>query len=786
MKRVRELTWEELKNSYPPSDFLFKTTDELECLDEVIGQERAKKAMEFGLSVKEQGYNIYMSGELGTGKTTFAKKYAQKAAAQRLVPKDWCYVYNFRDKRVPEALSFDPGDGKRFRDDMTELIEYLTKEIPHMYAAEDHLEQKNNMVESYRKEKELRIDQLKEYAKDLGFVAKILNGGISFVPLDKKGDSLSKEKFESLSLEKQEKIEIESGKLQEMAEQIVKILKELEEKVTQDIEDLEYDMGLRNIGYYIKTLKEKYAKNDKVKRYLSDLQQDILDNIEIFIGEQEENENPVASLFPWIKGKDINTLVHKYKVNLLVDHSKSEAAPVIIDFNTTYNKVVGELEYDNEFGTLSTDYMKIKPGLFHKANGGYLILQAEDILVNYEVWNAIKHVLKTGKICIENPQGISVMTVATLNPEPIEIDVKVIVVGSGKIYQLLYKKDVEFKKLFGIRADFDREMGNNQKNGMLIARFIKTYGTQHLLLPFSKGAVEALVRYASRYVENQKKITTEFGWIINIMIEAHTFASLQQEKIVDEEHVHLAMEEKRVRASGYEDKVYEQVLNNTLMIETQGSQMGQINGLAVYDVGEYCFGRPLKITATTYQGKAGIINIEKEAKLSGAIHTKGTHVIAGYLGQTYAQESPLSLSSRICFEQNYGGIDGDSASSAELYAIYSSLSDIALKQTIAVTGSVNQHGMIQPVGGVTHKIEGFFKLCEKRGLSGDQGVVIPVQNISDLVLKDDVIQAIKDGVFHIYPISTIQEGLEILTGIPYEKIQEKVMIKLKKFHTIQK
>jgi len=784
MKKIRKLTWEELKHSYSPSDFLFKTTDELECLDDVIGQERAKKAMEFGLSVKAQGYNIYMSGELGTGKTTFAKIYAKKTASQRPVPSDWCYVYNFKDNRVPKALCFDPGDGKRFRDDMIELIEYLTQEIPHIYAKDEHVEQNNHRIDKYHKEKELRIEELQQYAKDVGFVVRVTTDKIAFIPLGNSGESISENEFETLSPKEQQKMEDLSIKLQQMATEIVEDIKELEQECIQEIEDLEYDIGLRSIGYYIKQLKEKYKGYSKVQEYLRDLQQDILDNIKIFLEENEEETSTMASLLPWVKEKNIKAIVRKYKVNLLVDHSESETAPVILDFNATYNKILGELEYDNEFGTLSTDYMKIKPGLFHRANGGYLILQAEEMLGNYEAWNTIKRVLKTRKIYIENPEGISVTTIATLSPEPIDIDVKVILIGSTQIYQLLYKNDFEFKRLFRVRADFDREMHYNQKNTSLIARFIKTYGNQQSLLPFSTTAVSTIVRYASRYVENQRKITAEFGWISSIMIEAHTFASIQGARIVDEGHVHLAVEEKRYRASKVEDKMDEQMMNHTIMIETKGSQSGQINALAIYDDGEYCFGKPLKVTATTYQGKSGIINIEKEAKLSGDIHTKGIQVITGYLGQTYAQEFPLSLSCRICFEQNYGQIDGDSASSAELYTILSSLAGIGLKQNIAVTGSVNQHGMIQPVGGVTHKTEGFFKVCEKRGLTGDQGVIIPIQNISDLVLNDDVIRAVKGNEFHIYAISNIQEGLEILCGVPYEQIQQKVKQKLEKFQRL--
>ena len=785
MEKIKELTWEQLESAYPPSDFSFKTTDDLEELDEIIGQERAKKAMEFGLCVKADGYNIYMSGQPGMGKTTFAKAYAQRAANENQGASDWCYVYNFREKRVPKALRFDAGDGRRFKDDMNELIAYLAKEITYIYQTKDFENKKRKILNEYKKEEELYIEELKKHAKALGFLFKMSEEGIAFAPLDEQGSPITEQMFDELEIKQQIKIENGSKLLQDMAVKIIRDINEAEQVGVQRLEDLKYQTGLISVGYYIKILKEKYSGYEDLLEYLEDLQEDILDHLEIFIEDKEREQQPVIRLLPWSEEDRVKKLVRKYDVNLLVDNGGYLGLPVIMGYNPAYNNIIGELEYDNEFGSLSTDYMKIKPGLFHKANGGYLILQAEEVLTNHETWSAIKQVLKTKQLYIENPRGMSVMTVASLKPEPIPISVKVILIGSLNIYHLLYEGDSDFKKLFKVRADFDREMLSTQSNINLLARFIKTIAKEKLLLPFSAGAVREILRYAARHVENQKKITTEFSWISNIIIEASTVASLKGAKVVDQEHVKLAIEEKRYRIGRYEEKLEEQILDNTIMIQTRGSNIGQINALTVRDTGEYRFGQPIKITATTYKGIRGIINIEKEAKLSGPIHTKGTQVIEGYLGQTYGQKFPLSITCSICFEQSYSKIDGDSASSAELYSILSSLSGIPIKQNLAVTGSINQYGIIQAVGGVTHKIEGFFEICSKRGLTGDQGVIIPEQNIQDLVLNNEVMEAIKKKQFHIYAISTVENGLNLLTGKPYEEIKEKVEAKLKGFNTSQ-
>ncbi|HHW66410.1 MAG TPA: AAA family ATPase [Epulopiscium sp.] len=766
MKKFHELSYRDLKKFIDPSDFDFRTTDELEPMEGIIGQERAVKAMEFGLNIKMRGYNIYMSGPTGSGKTTYATSCVREIAKNEPVPYDWCYVYNFAKPSNPLALRFPPGLGKEFRDDMDELIEFLLEEIPKAFNSEEYEKEKAEIIKRYQTNKDEIVKKMKERAKELGFGVKVTSAGIYFVPLIN-GEAIDENEYENLNEEIKERFTKVTEEFQDEVSDILKSLRDLEKKAKQEIEDLEYKIGLFAVGHHISALKEKYKEFDRVNKYLEAVQEDILENIEEFLENESEEEDQLASILPYVIRRNTEDVTIKYKVNLFIDNTETKGAPVIIDFNPTYNKLIGQIEYDNEFGNLTTDFTKIKPGLFHQANGGYLILQAMDVLTNTQSWEAIKRVLKTKEVSIESLRELIGLTaVSSLKPEPIPVDVKVIMVGSSYIYNLLYEYDEDFKKLFKIRADFDSEMPNSSQNIKMLARFIRSFCEREKTAPFDAGAVAKVVEYASRMAENQEKMTTRFNSIVEILCEANTWAKIDQKEIVTAEHVKKAIIEKEKRSNLYEEKMEEMMHENIIMIDCDGEKIGQINGLAVLDTGDYVFAKPSKITATTYMGQSGIINIEKEAEMSGKVHNKGVHVLAGYLGQTYAQEFPLSLSCRICFEQNYYGVDGDSASSTELYAILSSLAEVPIKQGIAVTGSINQRGEIQPIGGVSYKIEGFFKLCKARGLTGEQGVIIPYQNVKDLVLKDEVIEAVKEGKFHIYPIRHIDEGIEILTGIP--------------------
>ncbi|WP_058486304.1 ATP-binding protein [Defluviitalea phaphyphila] len=793
MKNFRELTYKELKKYIDPSKLEFDTTDELEPLEGVIGQEKAVKAIEFGLEINRKGYNIYISGPTGLGKTSYAKTYTEKIAKKSDTPDDWCYVYNYANPSSPLALNFPKGLGKEFKDDMDELIEFLLVKIPKVFNEEDYEKEKSQILKDYQSYRDELIKKIKDAAKEVGCEMKIMDTGIYFIPVID-GEPIDDNEYENLDEDKKSEILEIADEAKKKVAQIIKELKKLEENVQEKIENLEYNIGLITVGKRIDYLKEKYKKFDKVIKYLEYVQEDILANIKEFLDNEEDSQ--ISSVLPFVIKKNIEDLIIKYRVNLFVDNSNLEGAPVIIDFHPTYNKLIGKIEYENELGNLVTDFTKIKPGLFHQANGGYLILQAIDVLKNAESWEALKRVLKTKEVKIENLRDlIGISTVSSLKPEPIPIEVKVILIGSREIYNYLYEYDDDFKKLFKIRADFDIEMANNLENIKMLARFIHAFCIKENMYPFDKEAVIKLIEYSSRMVENQEKLTTNFNNIVEILYEANTWAKIDGKDIVTAEYIKKAIIEKEKRCNLSQEKIEEMIKENIIMIDCHGEKIGQINGLAVIDTGDYKFAKPSKITATTYIGQSGIINIEKESEMSGKIHDKGVHVLAGYLGETYAQDFPLTLSCRICFEQNYYGIDGDSASSAELYAILSSLSGIPINQGIAVTGSINQKGEIQPIGGVSYKIEGFFKFCKSKGLTGEQGVIIPYQNIKDLVLNDEVIEAVKQGKFHIYPISHVNEGMEILMGVAAgnknekgkfskESIHGKVYDKLKRFYKI--
>lgn len=792
---MRELSYKELKNVCDPEQLKFSTTDEVEVFEGIIGQERAIKAFEFGLNVKMKGYNIYVSGPSGSGKTTYARQSAQKKAREEKVPYDWCYVYNFDDPRSPLSLRFAPGVGRQFRDDMNELISFFKTELSKAFASEDYDKQKTDLSRIYDEKRDELIKRLDNVASDNGFSLKTSSSGIIFQPMVD-GKLIDEESYDGLEEEVKEGINDRLEEMQDDVNAIMRDIKGVDKEYRQKMDDLDYKIGMFAIGHYVSSLQEKYQNSERVIKYLEAVQEDVLENIDQFAETEPDEEDPIAALLPKIGGAKNEDATLKYRVNLIVDNSKTEGAPVIVDYNPTYYNLVGEVEYDNEYGNLTTDFMKIKPGLMHRANGGYLIIQAQDLLSNVQAWEALRRIIKTREIAIENLRDqIGAITVTTLKPEPIPADVKVILIGGAYYYELLRGYDDDFSKLFKIRADFDYEMDRSDENIYKIAGFISRFSKNEHTAPFDSSAVAAVIEYASRMVESQKKMSTRFNLITEILAESATWAMMDDAKVITAEYIKKAGTEREYRLAMYQEKMNELLDDDTVMIATDGKCVGKINGLAVLDMGDYVFGSPTRITATTYMGKSGIVNIEKEAEMSGPTHNKGVQIITGYLGSMYAQNMPLSLSCRIAFEQNYNGIDGDSASSTELYCILSSLSGIPVDQSLAVTGSVNQCGEIQAIGGVTYKIEGYFDLCSRRGLTGRQGVVIPVSNVKDLVLKDEVIEAVKNGMFHIYPVSTIDEGIEILLGTeagtkdengeyPPESVHGRVMAKLREFNDL--
>ncbi len=762
MKHNR-LTPDKLKKRCDPEIFTFRDTSELEPLDTLIGQDRAVEAMDFGMKIKMKGYNIFISGTTGTGKTSYAQNFIGKIAARAKTPDDWCYVYNFGNSNQPMAINLPAGKGKDFQQDMLDFIKVLKTEIPKVFESEDYERGKSEIIKEYQNKRNQLLDRLNEDVSKHGFKVRITNAGIFFLPVIE-GKVIGEQEFSELDNDIRQQITLKSADIQNETVEIMRRIKNVDKEASKKVEEWENRVALFAVGMHISDLRDKYAKYEKIISFLENVQEDILKNLDDFKAEDaKDDQTPV--LLPWVRVMHPSP-TDKYKVNLLVNNSALKGAPVITDFNPTYHNLVGKLEYENEWGTMTTDFTLIKPGLFHLANGGYLVLQAKDVLMNVQAWDALKRVLRTKQISVGNlREEIGLVAVSTLKPEPVPMDVKVILVGNPYLYQLLYEYDEEFRKLFKIKVDFDDEMKRTKQNILKFARFIGNYCRREESLHFDRNGVARLVEYSSRLVEDKNKLSTWLSGIAEILGEAATWAQLAGSSLVTDVHVDKAISEKIHRSDKYDRKLMEYLENGTIMIDTSGEKVGQINGLSILDTGDYSFGKPSRITASTYMGERGIVNIEREVHMSGTVHSKGVMILGGYIGQKYAQDMPLSLSASLCFEQLYGIIDGDSASAAELYAILSSLSDVPIRQGIAVTGSVNQKGEIQPIGGVTIKIEGFFELCNARGLTGEQGVIIPYQNIRNLALNDDVIEAVRQGKFHIYAIKTVDEGVEILTGM---------------------
>lgn len=789
MSKPNELLYHELENKCNTDFFPFKNTTKLGEYDGIIGQERAAKAMKFGLKMKMRGYNIYMSGSTGTGKTSFARKLVSEVAATEKVPDDWCYIYNFNKPNQPTAINLPAGTGKTFQNDMESFVKTIQQEIANAFDNDQYEKEKSEILDKYEETKDELLEKLNEDAEKQGFKVNTGSSGIYFLPIVE-GKTLSEEEFENLDDDVKEEINEKTNILQQDTMEIIRKLKNNEKETKQRVDEWEKKIALLALGVHINDLKEKYKKFSLIEDYLEKVQQDILDNLDEFKEDEVSEEQP-QFIIPFMQKEE--TPVYKYKVNLLVDNSNLKGAPVIVDFNPTYSNLVGKIEYENEFGSVSTDYTKIKPGLFHLANGGYMILQAKEVLSNPQAYEAINRVIRTKKITIESIKDQpGVVTAPALKPQSIPADIKVILVGSSSIYHLLYEYEEDFRKLFKIKADFDEEMERSEENILKLASFISGFCNKEKTLHYDRTGVAKVVEYASRLVEDRSKLTTRFNDIVEILCEACAWAEADGAKYVKAKHVDTAVREKNARCDRLDKKLLDMLNEGTLMVDTTGKEIGQINGLTVMDMGDYAFGKPTRITASTYIGESGIVNIEREVEMSGTSHSKGVLILSGYIGQKYAQEFPLSLSASLCFEQLYGGVDGDSASSAELYAILSSLADVAIKQNIAVTGSVNQKGEIQPVGGVTNKIEGFFELCKARGLKGEHGVIIPYQNIRNLILSDEVIEAVRKKQFHIYPVKTIDEGIELLTDMesgvkdaegsyPESTINYRVSLKLEKF-----
>ena len=740
----------------------FNNTSEIEPLEGILGQERAIEAMEKGLKINNPAYNIYLSGDSGTGKTTYAINALSKYAAKKRNHKDWCYVYNFENNREPLIIGLDKGLGRVFKKDIEKLIETLLDELKDAFESEDFEIGKNQLIEEYEIEKDTLVKKMKKYAEEKGFKLKSSKVGMVFIPIeDEENDEDEDYKDEEFYKSKRE--------LENAAIQVVYKIRELENAAKEALLELEEEIAKFIIDPHIEVLLEKYNSYDKVKTYLNNMRENILEHVYLFYMDEEE-----------LKDKYDKEHFIKYKVNLFVDNGidrENSKAPVIVEINPSPSNLFGKAEYDYYNGNVKTDFTKLIPGAVHKANGGYLVLYVDQLLRYPLSWDMLKRAIQSRQIGVD--------TQTSIKPENMPIDIKVVLIGNNYMYNLLYNYDSDFSKYFKIFVDFDNEMDKTDHNEDGIARFIAYQCGKNNLKHFTYDAVKEVIKFSTRICGDRYKLSTKFNKIMEIIFEGDVCAQIRDSEYVDKCDVQKAILERKKRLNRIENKMDESLENGFTLIETSGNRIGVMNGLSVLSTGEYSFGRPSRITVTTSPGNKGIVNIEREVNMSGPIHNKGVLILGGYLAENFAQEFPLSLNANICFEQNYGGIEGDSATGAELYALLSSLSKIPLKQNIAATGSMNQKGEIQVVGGISEKIEGFYSACKKQGLNGNQGVIIPKNNSRNLVLSEEVTNAINEGKFTIYTVERVEEAIEILTDVKFDEIKSRVIERLREFNELQ-
>ena len=763
-----KLSFDKLYRFCDPDTFTFNTTDDLPEFKETIGQERALHALDFGLGLESTGFNIFLLGEHGTGKMTTVRSFLSEKAMNEPVPKDWCYVYNFKDPDIPVTISLEPGQAALFQKDMDEVIKILRVEIPKVFESKEYEKQRNKIIEeSQRKQKEI-FTSLEAEAQDKGFSVRKTMSGLIIAPVKKTGEPLTEEEYELLDEKTKKRID-ETGKaLQEKLNDVVRMVREAEKMVKEAIGNFEKEAALSAVGHLIDDLKGKYSEYEKIIAYLEDVKENILDHLDDFKVQEEQ-----APQLPFMKMPRAEPTFARYSVNVLVNNKDCKGAPCIFESNPTYYNLFGRIEHKIQYGIALTDFSMIKAGSLHKANGGYIVMNAIDLLRNLFAYDALKRAIRNRELKIEDVwEQYRLITTTTLKPEAIPLDIKVILVGNPYLYYLLYNLDEEYRELFKVKADFESRMNRTDDNMKKYASFVATITREEKLLPFERKGVAKIVEVGSRLAEHKNKLSSRFSDISDIVREASYWASKSGSNVVSDVHVQQAIDERVFRTNRIEEHLREMILEGTIIIDTAGEKIGQINGLAILDLGDYSFGKPSRITARTYAGKAGVVNIERETKMSGKIHEKAILIITNYLGSRYAAKKPISLSASITFEQLYDMVEGDSASCAELYALLSSIANIPLRQNIAVTASMDQNGDVQPVGGINEKIEGFFDLCRLIGLDGSHGVIIPARNVKNLMLKKDVVDAVRDGKFSVYPIEKADEGLEILTGMQVGELRE--------------
>ena len=758
---IKELEYTQVRKICPMDFIKCSATDDLEPLIEIIGQDRAVKALQFGLDIKEEGFNLYVAGMPGTGKKTAIVTFLEQRAKEMPVPPDWCYVYNFEDRQKPNALQLPAGMGAQFVTDIARFVDEMKKALSAAFESDDYASRREETVKGFEERKQELMGELNKKAQDAGFVIQRSQIGMVIIPVIN-GQLINEQQFGILPQSIRDEIQNKRKALSDEMGTAFRQFRDIDRETEAEVEKFNKEVASFAMDTLLDSLNDKYGEVIECKQYLGAVRNDILDNLSAILGAQKPPENPLAAMMGG--GRDDPTV--RYKVNLVVDNSKLEGAPVIMELNPGHDRLFGTTEKEARFGTLVTDYTMIRSGSAHMANGGYLVLPIEELARSPGSYEALKRTILNKKLEIEELAArMGYVSTRSLRPEPIPFDCKVIIVGEGRYYYMLYQGDPEFKKIFKVKAEFDTTMARTRENVEQYAQFMCTLVNKEGLKHLNGEGIASIVEYSSRLAADQDKLSTQFARVSDLIREANYYAMSNGSDYITKDHVRQAIEAKVYRSNLIEEKMGEMIERGSILVDTEGAKVGQLNGLAVMGMGDHMFGKPSRITASIGLGKSGIIDIEKQADMGGPTHTKGVHILSGFLTDRYAKKHPLSLTARLVFEQSYSGVDGDSASSTETYAMMSALSGVPIKQNFAVTGSVNQRGQVQAIGGVNHKIEGFFDLCKFRGLTGDHGVMIPESNVKNLMLREDVVEAIKEGKFHIYSVGTIDEGIEVLTGV---------------------
>ena len=777
MSEVTPLLPDELYRRCDPKKLGFKTTDDLERLDEPIGQERAVAAIQFAMGIRHHGYNLFVIGPTGMGKHRFVRRFLENQANQEPVPSDWCYINNFDDLDKPKALRLPTGFARKLQTAVEKLVEELKVALPASFEGDDYQRRKRAVAAEFEERKEAVFTRAQEHAEERGLAFARTQFGMRFLPVVE-GEVMSPDAFDELDVKDREVYEDKIEAMEEMLKEELQQRPQWERERRESLRELNREVTAAATTVLVGPMREEFSELPEVLTYLDGVAEDVVDNVEEFLEsfdrsadkDSEPKDEPEASLR--VAMKDSDNLIHRYGINIMVDGADAAGAPIVFEDNPTPGNLIGRLEYRTEMGALSTDVSLIRPGALHRANGGYLILEARKLLQNMSVWEALKRALRSNEIQVECPdQSSGAIHTVSLEPEPIPLETQVALLAEPWLYYNLAASDPDIEDLFKVTAEFEDDMDRCDLP-VDYARLLATLVRSDKLRPFESSAIARIIEHSSRLVEDAEKLSTHMDSVVSLLRESEYVAGVAKRKKVRAKDVQTAIDAKIMRAGRLRDRMRETIIRGTILIDTDGVEIGQINGLSVLQVGRFSFGRPTRITAQIRLGKGDVLDIEREVELGGPIHSKGVLILTGFLGARFAQNHPLALSAALVFEQSYGGVDGDSASMAELCALLSAIAQVPIRQSYAVTGSVNQRGEVQAVAGVNDKIEGYFDICKERGLTGDQAVIIPRSTTTMLMLRRDVVEAVENSAFAVYAVDTVDQALELLTGLPAGVVDE--------------